>query len=87
MTAFSDHLTKVLGGLCFGHYADRFGPRWALLTAHGAAMSGVARQGTKLQRSHTLKAILTWLKAEEIYISYLSDDGIAGNPHGRAKRI
>lgn len=32
-------ISQVLGGLCFGHYADRFGPRWALLTAHGAAMS------------------------------------------------
>ena len=38
--------TEVLGGLCFGQCADRFGSRWALLTAHWAAMSGSGPVGS-----------------------------------------
>eukprot|EP00913_Durusdinium_trenchii_P007804 g7325.t1 len=44
-------ISQVLGGLCFGHYADRFGPRWALLTAHGAAMSSAILCSEPEQRS------------------------------------
>jgi hypothetical protein len=36
-------VSQVMGGLFFGQSADRFGTRWALLTAHTAAMSGWAK--------------------------------------------
>jgi len=35
-------ISQLLGGLFFGQSADRFGTRWALLTAHAAAMSTLA---------------------------------------------
>ena len=38
-------VSQVMGGLFFGKSADRFGTRWALLTAHTAAMSGWAKVG------------------------------------------
>jgi len=45
-------VSQVMGGLFFGQSADRFGTRWALLTAHTAAMSSAFLVATaRTQRS------------------------------------
>lgn len=45
-------ISQLLGGLFFGQSADQFGTRWALLTAHAAAMSSAFLVATaRTQRS------------------------------------